>query len=159
MKFKKMYQTPTWWLPEDQTSEQERDRECCTTSEVQRWWGAKTPAICTSWKGWSGGILEIFVYSQGLLCHISEIFTLCVRLRAVFASSCVVESKVICSRMLFICMLCKVLIRLIPLLKEPQPLSSSSRLLLLLIFFFFCSHAVFWTWACIAVLLLYALSN
>lgn len=137
----------------------ERQRECCTTSEVQRWWGAKTPAICTSWKGWSGGILEIFVYSLGLLCHISEIFTLCVRLRAVFASSCVVESEVICSRMLFICVLCKVLIRPIPLLKGPQPLSSSSWLLLLLIFFFFCSHAVFWTWACIAVLFLYALSN
>lgn len=68
-----MYQTPTHWLPEDQTSEQERDRgRNFITSEVQGWWEAKAPAVFTSRKGWREGVVEIFVHYLVLLCSLCE---------------------------------------------------------------------------------------
>lgn len=146
-----MYQTPTRWLPEDQTSEQERDRgRCCTTSEVQGGWGAKTPAIFTSWKGWGEGILEIFVHSWVLLCDVCESL-LKISPFASDSGSCLSHlvlwwRPVICSRMLpAVCSaLHKILIRHVPILKELQLTSFyllfaltqiSGRRLLLCLFF------------------------
>lgn len=78
--------------------------------------------------GWRnpGNLCSLLDTSLWHLWKSAQSFTLCVRLGVVFVSSRVGEAKVICSRMLSaVCSaLHKILIRHVPILKEPRPLSS-----------------------------------
>lgn len=142
MKLKKMYQTPTCWLPEDQTSEQERDRgNAAPPAEFRD--GEESRHLLFAPPG-KGGVEE----SWKSLFTLGDFFVMSLKVCSKFHPLCQTQG---CVCLILCCgvwscllkdafwavcsVLHKVLIRPIPLLKElKEPFSSSSTFLLLLIF-------------------------